>query len=798
MIIFTVRCEGWAAAVDLTGYWLADDGCQYYISQAADKGWWAGLDNQGTLQDGLQVSTVFFGQIPLILHPPGTGIEDTIEGEWFDVPRASAMSSGQLSLRISLGTGEPVLFRTFASGRFRATQWHRSPRQVGSSELSWFDKPIHDADAEELFQLAIKNSGNPLLGDLKPFRPVVVAYGWTRSDDPDKGFRSPYVSQREEWGKGLSNFFDGNDDADRDANFDLSVDMSAWNAHLARSDLAWTLGRDPRVIDNKLKWDREHEGQGESRIHCEMTMFGVTSAGSGNKRIYPGWADSGGNSILVNGRPVNGNIGIGFPVEHIELDPADNKLVYVPDPYERFLTSIGGLRLGPDGTYIRVTGVLALDCGHAQFWPPEGSPCYDEHPESEQDSSAQNQEIHPVLAVDIITATPTANLSGVWGAENGDTIYLHQVDQKVMGLRMPPLGGMNGITVLQGLRVGNDIRGAWRRLSPPIQSGELLLVFGGTIISTTTPNEGNWRKLYDAVDQTPAIKITEVAFPQCDPRRPAEGREGGSISFTVNTSNFPSGSQLWYTWSADGLPLTGANSQTVIIDGLPAVGTPITVSVIVEDDTQSQYMAKHDFVVLAGLGSDEYQWLKLICLIKKIAGIPLPVPVPEPDVPMPLPVEAIERLRELRSSALAEIQRDLIAAERLAHELSIQPYALKGAPNMRTVFAISDVLCSAASVTSEETSLTVDFRVHDNGLAHVAGVVVTTDDWRNSRVVHAEFRGNGDGFEYWQAEFLAHEPSAIFECVVFCDDYGCDYDVPRVWETNGGHRYRVGVEDRRA
>lgn len=800
--------------MDLTGYWLADDGCQYYISQEADTVWWAGLDNQGTLQDGLQVSNVFFGQIPLLFHPPGTGIEDTIDGEWFDVPRASAMSSGKLSLRISLDTGEPVLVRISASGGFRATQWHKSPREIGASNLSWFDKPIHEADAEQLFQEAVKNSGNVLLDDLKPFRPVVVAYGWVRFDDPAKDFRSPYVSQSlSSSNKSLSSFFDDAGDSDRDANFDLSVDLTAWQAHLESNKLDWTARRDPRVIEGKLKWGREHQGQGESRLHCEMMMYGTSSTDSGNNRIYPGWADVNGNSILANGRPVNKNIGVGPSIFHYEIRPVKHvewhfhhgrrlpvikyvrERVKIFDPVEHYLTSIGGLELaGRGGVYVRVTGVLALDCGHSIFG--EFNPCYDEDPESERDMSAQNQEIHPVLAVDIITATPRANLSGTWGAVNGDTIYLHQLDQRIMGLRMPPLGGGNGLTVLRGVRVGNEIRGEWRRVSPPFGTGELVFEFGGTIASTTAPSEGNWRKLYDATDNTPSIAINVIDYGQCDLRRAQQGVERGRISFTVSESNFAPSSRLRYSWLADGARVIGANEQTVEIADLPSAGTPVKVSVTVDDeDTQSSYSAIHEHIVSPPLRTDDRTWLELIGLIQNISRVSIPGPIPEVNLPTTIPHEIIERIRESRSGALAAIREQLLAAEHLVHRLAIEPHALEGAPAMRTVFNISDVACHAFVIGPGETKLTVEFRVHDDGPAHVAGVVVTTDLWAASHIAYAEFQSKGDGSEAWRAEFSAHGPPIAFECVVFCDDFGSDHDVPRVWETNAGQRYRVSVED---
>ena len=58
------------------------------------------------------------------------------------------------------------------------------------------------------------------------------------------------------------------------------------------------------------------------------------------------------------------------------------------------------------GRYLRVTGALVLDCGHATDWGLD-HPCYDDDPEGDSDeiddiSSHSNQEIHPVYSIDII------------------------------------------------------------------------------------------------------------------------------------------------------------------------------------------------------------------------------------------------------------------------------------------------------------------------------------------------------------------------------------------------------------
>jgi hypothetical protein len=787
---------------DLSGYWLADDGCQYYLSQEADQLCWAGLDNHGWFHDGLRASNVFFGE--LILEPPfiGAPVTEFIAGQWFDVPRGPSMSSGSLTLTMEAdSSGEVIAInRQSATGGFRATHWQRSARETDPEDNRfWFHKPapIYTDGAEDLHQLAFKNDGTPLAVDIHPYRNVVVAYGWLRYDDDAKGFRRPFGQQLVDWGKTLEDFRDGDHGGDRDANFDLSLDLLAFHNHLALSTIEWLPGKDPRVIEGKLRWAAEHQGQGESPVKCEMAMYGDSlyipgigyeplkdhdspPAGSSFRDILPGWAQLEGNSILVNGRPVNGNIGIGAPI------PRDN-----PD-VERELTSLGGLDLPPDRTYIRVTGVLAIDCGHFAcndlFCADQ---CWDD-PDEDDELEQNNVEIHPVYAVDLINATRTADLSGTWGADNGDTIYLHQVGQIVMGLRLPPLGTGNSITVLRALRRGDELRGIWRQLYPGTSSGELLLQVGDLSMTAIAPaTDANWVKLYNAVDQTPAIEITETNYPTCDARRPLQDREGGTASFKVTTSNFPAGSKLTYLWTSAGVELA-ADENFVVVSGLPAAGTTVTVSVVVADETGSEYTASHDLLVRSPLPGDDRSWISLICLLQKLGKIPLPTPIPIPNIPDPPPFEVIQQIREVRAPTLTEIRQQLHAAVDLVRELSGELRSSEGGPRMQTAFSITGVSFNAEVIEDEGTRLNVDFEVHDTGPSHVAGLVVTTDFWTTSQVVMAAYQRTTDGFEVWHADFLA-DASVTFEFVIFCDDYSGENEVPRIWDTNGGRRYQVST-----
>jgi hypothetical protein len=122
----------------------------------------------------------------------------------------------------------------------------------------------------------------------------------------------------------------------------------------------------------------------------------------------------------------------------------------------------------------------------------------------------------------------------------------------------------------------------------------------------------------------------------------------------------------------------------------------------------------------------------------------------------------------------------------------------------QTAFSISNV---TSSVSAKEyfpsgpspaffQQLSVDFQIRNSGPNHVAGLVVTTNNWVSSQVVAAQFNSFGDDFEFWSATFpqgggdLPSEPFT-FEFVVFCDDFGGVESVPRIWNTNGGDVFQV-------
>src|SRR5205823_5812635 len=76
---------------DITGVWRGDDGGMYYIRQVGSEIWWLGMSTRSSsgyldFFKGLDFTNVFHGTIS----------GQRISGEWADVSRGTARSSGTL------------------------------------------------------------------------------------------------------------------------------------------------------------------------------------------------------------------------------------------------------------------------------------------------------------------------------------------------------------------------------------------------------------------------------------------------------------------------------------------------------------------------------------------------------------------------------------------------------------------------------------------------------------------------------------------------------------------------------
>jgi hypothetical protein len=455
---------------NLSGTWSADDGGIYYVRQLGNTIWWAGFSSESPqavndFQRGLSFTDVFRGTIE------GT----TINGTWADVPRGHDSKSGTLTLNI-VPFGFPlgnVLTKKNETGGFRGTTWHiMPPKNAPSCDHLNAASP----DTRCRFNSVTKNDGHTLYDNLKPFKDNVVVFG-TISDPLTLDLSSNA-------GRSYEDFIRARDsDKDGDITFRLRVDK----ANLDNQPHFW------ESFDDWLYWPvtgiqakLEHFG---NIIHPEVVMYGKTQ--DGLQTLLPGWADQGANSVLFNGVPINADVG--------------SKLVFQSAP-----VLIRGASLAV-GTRVRLTGVLALDCGHSTW--TELNPCY------EDDAEQDNLEIHPVYSIDVLQnfslPRPNADLTGVWAATDVGTYYVRQIANTVWWLGLSRDRGLTFARVFQGTiqqraATGWTIAGDWADipLGRSLDSGSISLLSdrladlaSPTALNKVNPIGGNGvqrlEKLYD-------------------------------------------------------------------------------------------------------------------------------------------------------------------------------------------------------------------------------------------------------------------------------------------------------------
>jgi hypothetical protein len=129
-----------------------------------------------------------------------------------------------------------------------------------------------------------------------------------------------------------------------------------------------------------------------AELHVESIMYGGTTECGDDATpsfLLPGWQQAGAAGVLFNGIPIAGQMEL---IDHTQTSSQ--------------VVSILGRQIQFD-TRVRVTGILALDCGHGILRNCD-----------EDDADTQNQEIHPVYALDFVQnfqlPRPFASLTGVW------------------------------------------------------------------------------------------------------------------------------------------------------------------------------------------------------------------------------------------------------------------------------------------------------------------------------------------------------------------------------------------------
>lgn len=509
---------------DLTGIWGGNDvwlsksgatvGSTYYLKQEPNGTlWWVGLSNDQAavnqvrgLQPGLSFANVFKGQIQ----------GHIIEGEWANVPRGESLHNGRLSLSftpVSSGTTNRVQLKKIASSgdAFGASVWTK----ISLADLA---EPPHYT-IQEVFDKVKKNQNayqdHSLHDSLKPYKDSAVVF-CTAVPDPDLPTSVQQDPVAPQWHVNYPPHTDISSSSEAYGNFiclydnqsppdgDLNVHIQLEREQLDASATFWTEGweHDAQIIKDKL------DTYG-NEMHFEVIMFGRTAECGDNPRglnplafelppLLPGWQEAMGNSVLLNGRPINGNVSIGDPL------PGQDGDFYK----EYFVTSVGG-KVITHLTRLRVTGVVILDCGHGI-----GHPCFEE-PLSIHLPGGLNQEIHPVYAIDIIDATSSDDLSGTWSDDDGRTFYLRQLgDNTIWGLGMSPFRDQSFARVYQGtIQPDQTITGNWADipfLGQGLNTGSMTIqidepgrtcLFGNTICrfvaSSDSPVKQRWTKLYD-------------------------------------------------------------------------------------------------------------------------------------------------------------------------------------------------------------------------------------------------------------------------------------------------------------
>jgi hypothetical protein len=526
---------------DLTGLWIADDGTRYAVRQVDDKTlWFAGFDDDGGLQRGLTLTCVF----------QGARQGNVITGTWAHVPRGIAMSSGSLVLAVD---ADNAFHKVSCTGCFSGTTW----TLVGASDAQ---RTLHD-----LFNTIAKNAGDSLLDNLKPLRDCVVAWGSVNTADNQANLMPLAVDLNIDPSapKTYDEFLAIPNGGDGDVTFNVGVDLTRLPAQFFDSSPLWESNAD--VSSVKAKIDNSNQ------IHAELVMFARQKSGATATSLLPAWGEPGSNSVLVNGRPMAGIVdGIALGSNWMAI-------------------SVGGVPIGV-GTQVRVTGPMVLDCGHADapgsrdadlgildaFLTPfdfiaqivEATPGH--HSCHDDEADIHNVEIHPVYAVDIITASDATTMTGVWGDSTGLTMYVHEIDGMVWGLAMGPYRSFLPVTAFLGKRTGNAVSGTWVDLPPTTRkaTGSATLTLNGLGFDADGPFAGSWQKLYDSTDATPRLRIKSLNLVL----------PGQPVSFEVDTSGLGCAA-VSYAWST-----SDGHAGTEPIFALAAVGSAnFTVTVQISD-----------------------------------------------------------------------------------------------------------------------------------------------------------------------------------------------------------------------
>ena len=319
-------------------------------------------------------------------------------------------------------------------------------------------------DIYAVFDLVKKNQNafrdHSLLDNLKPAKskPVAIFGNIVQSHYPDTIQFSPpkiipgppdpdpmHVNYPANADRCYASFIclNGNDSPpDGDIDFNVAVDRANLDAQIGFWDgRDWETNHGVNAGNFRAKLENGNDRGLKNQIHLESIMYGGTTecGDSGNPQfMLPGWQQPGAQAVLVNGRPLGGQMNFS------DTGRPDNSST---------ITSILG-RKPKFGDRVRITGILGLDCGHG--W---------EHDCDEDTASTQNQEIHPIYAIDFVQnftiRKTTALLTGAWAANDAGTYYVRQIGNTVWWLGLSVDQGLTFANVFHGTLQGNQVSGSW-------------------------------------------------------------------------------------------------------------------------------------------------------------------------------------------------------------------------------------------------------------------------------------------------------------------------------------------------
>ena len=515
---------------DLSGTYSGDDGALYYMQQSGSALWWAGLSINPRValevqwHRGLDSTHVFSGAI---------FCDGRIEGQWVDVPRGTALGSGTLVLATDATAAN--IRQISSTGGFTVRLWRKITGGVNDLAVS----RTATMDISSRFDNVLKNpnsqdsipSRKSLHENLKPYRDQTVVFGHIITANSALEKEAPHVNfATSDFGhKDRSTSAFCKDDGDGDFDFRL-------RAEVFEHDFATTGWGDrdngPKIYKAKFDASASIAGLGirasQGYLGLESIMFGKQgSCDNGfGVSLLPAWADREENSVLINGRPINGadpapnprpNQPCSFiqPCPFVDPQPLNNGI-----QLQNLLLSAKG-----EGTFVRITGALILDCGHGI-----SSPCFDETDDMSSVRSNENQEIHPIYSIDVINypfrpddadVVARQNLTGTWAGLDGSTYYIRQIGNKVWGLgqmrdRQPMQPG-NHFPIIGA----QQLAPAFSKNDPPCASAPAQCwAFATVLEGTVVPGAG----------QSELIEGTWAGVPQSL----SAGSSGGRVTFVVD------------------------------------------------------------------------------------------------------------------------------------------------------------------------------------------------------------------------------------------------------------------------